>query len=83
VREQREVVVENQHRVKCYVAVANLANNIVISILLIAQGLYKLAVNEKTRNQIYFKFNLKEILKNILEKSEFYFSSSKEICFFF
>jgi hypothetical protein len=67
VRADRQVV-ENNQKLKCKVAITYQENKTTISILVILQGLYKLAINEKVRNQIYFEYHFKDIVKPILAK---------------
>jgi hypothetical protein len=70
-RDVRQIF-ENNLKYDCEMLTLVLPNNISTSIYNILQGLYKLSINNKMKDDIFFKLNAKEYLKTFLVKGNIY-----------
>lgn len=61
-------IMENNKNVTVNVAIFYQSNKTTCSILVILTGLYRLAVNEKMKNEIYFGYKVKDSFKSIILK---------------
>jgi hypothetical protein len=65
-------IFENNKRISCEIVVVYEANKTTTSLFVILQGLYKLAINNKMKSDIYFTLHGKEYLKMIILKGNQY-----------